>query len=111
MIQRLFRVSIIVFSVGIFVFHLQSAQAKAVPDDKAVHFSVAATAQTGCSAVGYALTRSKWATNVACFLVVNTAGAVKEAVDPYQGGTRDETDIYANLAGSGLSFMTVSFAF
>lgn len=98
-------------SLTVFILHSSSSDAKTVPDDKALHFSVAATAQTGCSAVGYALTSSKWATNVACFLAVNTAGAVKEAVDPYRGGTRDETDIYANLAGSGLSFMTVSFVF
>lgn len=82
-----------------------------LPTDKAAHFGIAAAAQTSCSAVGKTITQSKIGAGIACFLAINTAGAVKEATDPYRGGTRDKRDIYANLAGSGLSFLAVSFAF
>lgn len=82
-----------------------------LPTDKAAHFGIAAAAQTSCSALGKTITRSKIGAGIACFLAINTAGAVKEATDPYRGGSRDKNDIYANLAGSGLSFLAVSFAF
>lgn len=83
----------------------------AIPTDKAAHFGVAAAAQTSCSSVGRMVTGKKWLSGITCFLLVNSIGVVKEATDPQNGGDRDEKDIYANLAGSGLSFLTINFAF
>lgn len=82
-----------------------------VPDDKVKHFSVSAAAQTTCSTVGRLMTKSKWGSTVTCFVSINAAGALKELWDPYRGGTRDETDIYANLTGSGLSMLFISVVF
>lgn len=82
-----------------------------VQKDKAMHFGVSAAAQTACTALGRLVTHSKWGTQVTCFMTVNAVGVVKEVTDPYRGGTRDERDIYANLAGSGFSFFVLSIAF
>ena len=79
--------------------------------DKAAHFGIAATAQTACSGFAQIITSSKWGSKIACFLLINTAGAAKEITDPYTGGSRDSRDIYANLAGSGLSFFVLSVGF
>lgn len=82
-----------------------------VPVDKAAHFGLAATAQTGCYAAAKAVTKSKWGSQIGCFVLINAAGAAKEYTDPRRGGTRDVNDIYANMAGSGLSFMMIGVAF
>ena len=82
-----------------------------LPKDKAMHLGVSAAAQTACTAVGRLVSHSKWGSQLTCFVSVNAIGAVKEATDPYRGGTRDETDIYANLVGSGFSFVVMSIAF
>ncbi len=87
------------------------AQDSNIPRDKALHFGVAAGAQTGCYAVAKSVTNSKWGSQFGCFALVNLAGAIKELSDPQNGGTRDERDLYANMLGSGLSFALISVAF
>ncbi len=82
-----------------------------VPVDKAAHFGIAATAQTSCYALAKTVTRSKWGSQIGCFVLINAAGAAKEYTDPKRGGDRDVRDIYANVAGSGLSFMLIGVAF
>lgn len=95
---------------GIFAT-LAPDRAHALATDKFAHFGVAATAHTGCTTVGKFVTKSKWGSEIACFAAVNAAGVIKEMTDPYRGGTRDKTDIYANLAGTGFSFLMVSVSF
>lgn len=82
-----------------------------IPQDKAMHFGIAATAQTGCYAVAKPIVRSKWIAQGTCFVAINTAGALKEMGDKGNGGTREMGDIYANMAGSGLSMFVLSIAF
>lgn len=106
-----FNLKLIVFLFFLSGAAIHAQQNNGVDTDKAAHFGVAAAAQTGCSAVGKAVTKSKVGSGLACFLVINTAGLVKEATDPYRGGSRDRNDVYANLAGSGFSFLAVTFAF
>lgn len=84
---------------------------QAVPTDKAAHFGIAATAMTACSILGKMVSGNKWVSEGVCFLAVNSVGVAKEVTDPLRGGSRDERDIYANLAGSGFSLFAVSFGF
>lgn len=79
--------------------------------DKLMHFGLSAGLHSTCYAIVKGITDSKWASQISCFVAVNTAGAVKEMTDPKNGGTRDENDIYANIAGSGMSFLVISAAF
>lgn len=92
-------------------FMISGAEAQQVADDKALHFGVAASAQTGCAVFGRSVVKNKWTSNIACFMAINALGVFKEITDPSRGGEADEADIYANLAGSGLSFLSVSIAF
>jgi len=82
-----------------------------IQQDKLMHFGLSAGLHSTCYAVMKGITDSKWVSQVGCFVAVNTAGAIKEYRDPKNGGTRDENDIYANLAGSGMSFLVISAAF
>ncbi len=88
-----------------------SPEAATIPTDKAAHFGIAATAQSTCSAAGRVVSNSTWGAQIVCFVAINAVGAVKEFTDPYHGHSRDERDIYANLAGSGISFFVFSMAF
>ena len=83
-----------------------------IPSDKVEHFGIAGALQTACSGIGKAVTDSKWGSTITCFVLINGAGAAKEALDPHiSGHSRDVNDIYANLAGSGFSFLAFSVAF
>ncbi len=88
-----------------------ATQEEFIPEDKAKHMGVTAAAQTTCTAVGRLISHSKWGSQITCFVAVNSVGVVKELTDPYNGGNRDEKDIYANLIGSGFSFMFMSIVF
>jgi hypothetical protein len=79
--------------------------------DKISHFGAAATAQSLCYSIGKVITGSKWGTTLTCFAAINAAGLMKEAVDPFRGGHREVKDVYANLAGSGLSATLISIGF
>ncbi len=89
----------------------RSVMAVNLPEDKVNHFGVAAASQTLCSSVGKSVTHSKWGAIVYCFVGINALGAAKEALDPYMGSQREEKDIFANLAGSGISAISLSIAF
>lgn len=82
-----------------------------IQEDKAMHFGIAAGAHSGCYAVASAVTQSKWVSQVGCFVAVNTAGLLKELGDQGNGGTQEFGDVYANMAGSGLSMAVISVAF
>jgi len=86
-------------------------QAQPVLDDKMLHFTVAATAQTSCMMLAKAIWKTEVAPQISCFLILNAAGAVKEMTDPGRGGDRDPNDIAANVAGSGLALFTFTLAF
>jgi len=79
--------------------------------DKAAHFGISATAQTACSTLGNSVLKSRWTSAVTCFVAINTVGALKEVLDPYRGGKREVGDVYANIAGSGLSATLLSVGF
>ena len=103
---------VLVLSAVALAFTIRPVQAQnAVPEDKVMHFSVAAGLHSTCYAVAKSITDSKWASQVGCYVLVNGAAALKEYNDKGNGGTRDPNDIYANLAGSGLSFAVISVAF
>lgn len=82
-----------------------------IPEDKTLHFGLAGTGQALCTGMMTALTDSKTASNIGCFLAINTAGVVKELTDPSQGGNRELGDIGANLLGSGLVGLTIEIGF
>jgi hypothetical protein len=82
-----------------------------VPRDKAMHFGVAAGAQAACYTAARTVFKSKWGSQIGCFVAVNTAGVMKELGDPERKGTQEVQDIYANLAGSGLSFTLIGIVF
>lgn len=107
-ITRLFVVLYFVFCLG--AFNQAHAQQK-IPTDKAAYFGIAAASQTTCAAIGNAITRSRVGSVIGCFLMIDAAGVVKEMNDPLRGSQREVNDIYANLAGSGLSFLTLCIAF
>lgn len=82
-----------------------------LPQDKLLHFSVAGTAQAVCTGAMTAITDSKTASNIGCFLAINAAGVAKELTDPSRGGNRELGDIGANLLGSGLVGITIEIGF
>jgi hypothetical protein len=102
---------LILWIVSVFMEATPSYAETAVPVDKAAHFGISATATTTCSLIGKLVSGNKWASEGVCFLAVNSVGVIKEATDPYRGGQRDKTDLYANLAGSGFSLFAVSIGF
>ncbi len=82
-----------------------------IASDKGMHFGVSAASHMACSMITQALTNSKWGSKIGCWMAVNAAGVIKEMTDPLHHGTRDVEDVYANMAGSGISFATLSIAF
>lgn len=82
-----------------------------ITSDKGMHFGVAAVSHMTCSVITESLTNSKWGSKIGCWMIVNAAGVLKEITDPMHQGTRDVNDVYANMAGSGFSFATLSIAF
>ncbi len=83
-----------------------------IPTDKIEHFGISGALQTACTGIGKAVTDSKWGSAITCFVLINGAGAAKEVLDPKMNGhERDVKDIYANLAGTGFSFLAFSVAF
>lgn len=102
----------LVFGLTIFVAHLSPVFGNSGSNaDKAAHFGISATAQTACSTLGNSVLKSRWTAAVTCFVAINTVGALKEVVDPYRGGNREAGDIYANIAGSGMSATLLSIGF
>ena len=79
-------------------------------EDKAAHASFAAAAQVGCSAITTTFTE-RMAGTIGCFALINALGVIKEATDPAHHGTRDIKDIYANIIGSGISFIAIEANF
>lgn len=101
-----------IIALSFFVMSLpQFTRAEVVPADKVQHFGISAAAETLCSSISKTLTRNKWASIAYCFVGINAMGAVKEALDPYMGNVREKGDVLANVAGSGLSAVSLSFAF
>lgn len=102
----------LVFGCTIFVASFEPVFGNSNKDaDKAAHFGISATAQTACSTLGNAVLKSRWVSTVTCFVAINTVGALKEVVDPYRGGNREAGDIYANIAGSGMTATLLSVGF
>lgn len=105
--------SFVIFSV-IFLAqlgHYSGLSAETIAADKGMHFGVSAASHMTCSLIAKELTRSQWGSKIGCWMLVNAAGVVKEMTDPMRKGTRDVNDVYANMAGSGMSFVTLSLAF
>lgn len=82
-----------------------------IPTDKAAHFGAAFTGQVVCEAVANQMTEKKWARSLGCFAIINTLGAVKEAIDPSTGGHREWRDLAANAAGSAFAIPILQFGF
>lgn len=76
-----------------------------------MHFGIAAGVHSGCYAMANAITKMKWVSTLGCWVAVNAAGVMKELGDKTEGGTRELGDVYANMAGSGLSMAVISLAF
>lgn len=101
----------LIFTLILSLRNLSAAGFADIPSDKGMHFGVSAASHMACSVVTEILTDSKWGSNIGCWMAVNTVGVLKEITDPLHKGTRDVTDVYANMAGSGFSFATLSIAF
>ena len=83
----------------------------AMEKDKQFHMGVSAGMGAACTTLVNLVTTNKWVSGIGCFVAVSAIGGVKEIIDPYQGGTRDIYDMYADLAGAGLGVTATTVAF
>lgn len=81
----------------------------APPIDKVAHMGVSYVMTHTCQVVLKRTTSmSKTASTVVCAASTLAVGAVKEIVDPYNGGQRDAADMIANTVGVGLAVTVIS---
>ena len=90
-------------NVIVILVMLTSFDCMAIGADKVTHFSLAFVGQTVCAELADEISGRKALSELGCFVAVNTAGVIKEVIDPHTGGKRELGDIGANLIGSGLS--------
>lgn len=93
-------------------FIMGTATYAEMPTDKGIHFGVSATAHAACTALSEQVLqmKSKLGASLSCWFLVNAAGVVKEMSDSAHGGMTEKQDVYANMAGSGFSFVAINIS-
>jgi len=83
-----------------------------IAPDKAAHFGVSYAMTHICQvAVKKAFDMSKTKSTIICAASVLAAGATKEVMDPYTGGTKDGRDMIANILGVGFAVTIINLDF